>query len=145
LNGNNYICLLNLGDVDRWLHRGTEAVPLYQRAWERAMSELEQNPRSGYTRAFVAYLAGRLRNRERSEQEIAQALVLSPDDNKVIRRAVLTYEMLGKRDQALELAARLTPRALAELERHPDLAEFCQDDRYKKLMTNGGGKIYGSL
>jgi hypothetical protein len=51
----------------------------------------------------------------------------------VIRRAVVTYEMLGKRDRALEIAATATPDVLRELARQPDLADFSRDPRFLQM------------
>jgi serine/threonine protein kinase len=142
LDPGSYVCLLNLGDVSRFLHRGEDAPAQYQKAMALAAAELKQNPRNGYTRAYVAYLAGRLGDRQRAEDEVEQALQLLPDDNKVIRRAILTYVMLGSDKQALDLVPKLTERAQHELERHPDLAAFCGDPRFKALIANNktGGK-----
>jgi tetratricopeptide (TPR) repeat protein len=142
LEPNSYICLMNLGDIVRWMDRATEAEPPYRKGLALAAAELKQNPRNGYTRAFVAYLAGRLGDRRRAEDEIEEALQLLPDDNKVIRRAVLIYEMLGQRQKALNVAARLTSTALWELRRHPDLADFSNDPRFQHLVEqtrHGGG------
>jgi hypothetical protein len=67
--------------------------------------------------------------------KIEQALQLSPSDSEVIRRAVLTYEMLGERDRALAVAERATSSVLHELDRHPDLAVLSQDSRFRELIA----------
>lgn len=141
LSPTNYVCLVNLGDNRRWMNQPSDARRAYQKALTLASAALQQNPREGYHRAFVAYLAGRLGDRRRAEDEIEQALQLSQDDNKVLRRAVLTYEMLGKRRRALEIAGKLTQGALVELQRHPDLTDFSKDPRFQSLLskTQGGG------
>ena len=61
---------------------------------------------------FVAYFAARLGDKTRAEQEVKQALKLSPDDDKVMRRVVLTYETLGERDRAIQALSRATPQLL---------------------------------
>lgn len=140
LDPKNYICLVNLGDNRRWLNQPS-ARRTYQKALDLVSAALQQNPRDGYLRAFVAYLAGRLGDQRRAEDEIEQALQLLPDDNKVLRRAVLTYEMLGKRPRALEIAGKMTQGALLELQRHPDLTDFSRDSRFQLLLSKsqGGG------
>ena len=100
-----------------------------------ALAELAENPRRGYTRAFVAYFAVRLGYRDRAEEEISQAMKFAPDDNKVIRRAVLTYEALGERDHAIASLGQATPQLLLELDRQPDLADFRQDSRFTQLVA----------
>jgi hypothetical protein len=103
-----------------------------------ALNELKQNPRNGYIRAFVGYFAARLGNQERAEDEIGQALQVSPGDGKVIRRAVLTFDALGLTDRALDVLANATPELLQELGRHPDLAEFRRNPRFIQLTGNAG-------
>jgi tetratricopeptide (TPR) repeat protein len=126
---------LNLGDSYRRLDRKHDARAAYQKGLELALAELAENPRRGYTRAFVAYFAVRLGYRDRAEEEIGQALRFAPNDNKVIRRAVLTYEALGERDRAVESLSQATPQLLRELDRQPDLADFRQDSRFTQLVA----------
>jgi len=107
-----------------------------------ALAELQENPRRGYTRAFVGYFAARLGDHKRAEDEIGQSLQLSPTDNEVVRCAVLTYEALGRRDGAISALRQATAGLLRELDRHPDLADFRDDIRFKQLLANtaSGGK-----
>jgi Flp pilus assembly protein TadD len=107
-----------------------------------ALEELKENPRLGRTRAFVAYFAARIGDRKRAEEEIGQALQLSPGDNKVKRRAVLTYETLHEREHALAVLETATSEMLHELDRQPDLADFRQDPRFQQLVNKikSGGK-----
>ena len=70
-----------------------------------------------------------------NEDEIGQALQLSPGDNKIKRRAVLTYEALDQRTRALAVLETVTPEMLHELDRQPDLADFRQDPRFQQLVT----------
>ena len=88
-----------------------------------ALDELKQNPRNAYTRAFVGYFAARLGHRDRAEDEIGQALQLSPGDSKV-SAAPCSPMRRWVTDRALEVLANATPELLRELNRHPDLAEF---------------------
>ena len=141
LDANNPIILLNLGDSSRRVSLDADSRLYYQRGSERALAELQNNPRSGPMRAFVGYFAARMGDARRGRQEIDQALQLEPQHKTVIRRAVVTYEVLGERDLALRSAAKATPDLLRELDRHPDLADFRRDPRFRELkakMQNGG-------
>lgn len=135
LDPGNYIFPLNLGDSSRRLGREAESRDYYQRGSELALKALQDNPHLARARAFVGYFAARLGDRRRGQQEIEQALQFDPGDKGVIRRAVLTYEMLGLRDRALTVAATMTADDLRELDRHPDLADFRQDLRFRELRT----------
>jgi tetratricopeptide (TPR) repeat protein len=135
LKPQNYIYILNLADSNRRLGRSEEAETEYREGMDLALSELSINPRSGYVRGFVAYFASRRGIRDRAKDEIAQALQLSPNDNRVILRAVLTYEALGLRDQAIAALGGATAQLLRELGREPDLVEFSTDSRFRRLVA----------
>ena len=141
LRPRSYLYLLNLGDSYRRLSRVSDARDVYKRAKKLVLSELATNARSGYSRASLAYFEARLGDRETSEQDIVQALQLAPADAKVIRRAVLTYATLGRWASALELLGHSGAKLLEEIERHPDMAVFCNDPEFLKLkqaMKQGG-------
>ncbi len=134
LTPNDYVVLLNLADAQRHLGHAEGARLNYQRGMDLALQELSQSPGNGFARAFVAYFAARLGDRKRAQQEIRQALRTSPGDNTVIRRAALTYETLGMRSDGLAALGAATADLLRDLERDPDLADFCQDSRFKQLV-----------
>jgi tetratricopeptide (TPR) repeat protein len=141
LDPSNYIYLENLADSNRRLGRMRDANAAYRQAMDLALATLKENPRLGYPRGYVAYIAARLGDRKRAEDEIAQALQLSPRETKVIRHAVRTYEALGQRDRAIQVLEAAPPDLLRELDRQPDLADFSQDPRFKQLVAknpNGG-------
>ena len=66
---------------------------------------------------------------------------MSRGEIKVIRNAVLTYEVLGERDRAIQVLNGAKPELLQELARQPDLSDFRNDSRFKQLVaenSNGG-------
>ena len=130
-----YIYWLNLGDSNRRTGHLDEATTAYRKGMDLALVELKDNPRLGFTRAYVAYFAARLGDTKRAQDEISQALQLSPGDSKVIRKAVLTYEALGLRDRAIQVLSGATPELFQELDRQPDLADFRQDIRFKQVVA----------
>jgi len=98
--------------------------------------KLVENPNDCNTRAFLGYFSARLGQRERAESETAQALRLGPHQLDVLWVAVMTYELLGKREQALGvLQAAAVPEMLDDLKRWPDLADFTADSRFKELAA----------
>jgi len=135
LTPGSFVSLLNLGDSSRREGLQAQAVDAYRRGSKLAQKVLQNNPGSAATRAYVATFAARLGDRVRSQQEIEQALQLAPNDKTVIRRAVLTYEMLGDRERALKILETTTANILPELDRHPDLADFREDRRFKELKA----------
>ena len=135
MDPSSYVYWLNLGDSSRRLGHPDDATKAYRKGLNLALAELKRDPRLGLTRAYVAYLAARLGDVQRGQDEIRQALQLSPGDNKVIRKAVLTYEALGQRDQAVNVLRAATPEVFQELDRQPDLADFRQDIRFKQVVA----------
>jgi serine/threonine protein kinase/Flp pilus assembly protein TadD len=131
----NYIYLLNIGDAARRLGLRQESALAYRNAIGLARMELAQNPRLGTPRAFVAYFEAQLGDTQRAADDIAEALIFSPGDSKVMRTAVLTYEALGRRDDALNVMAKAGPELLREFDRHPDLAAFSKDLRFRELVN----------
>jgi serine/threonine protein kinase/tetratricopeptide (TPR) repeat protein len=129
-----YQIWMNLGDSCRRANEFARARAAYERGRMLVTAELEQNPRSAIVRAFAAYFEARLDDTARARDDIVQSLHMSPDDNQVIRTAVLIYELLGQRDQTVRILERARPGMLGELNRHPDLADLRQDPRFKQLL-----------
>ncbi len=134
LDAGSYVYWLNLGDAARRSGSHARAATAYRNALELARAQLAQNPRLGLPRAYAAYFTARLDDLARAADDIAEAMRFSPGDTKVMRRAVLTYEAMGRRDDALQILVRLGPGILGELARHPDLADLSRDVRFKKLL-----------
>ncbi len=130
-----------------WLHLGTcyrrtnqleKAARANRRGLQLAESEMAKNPREGSARSFLAYLCASLAERDRAESEIAQALLLSPNDAATRGMAVLTYEMLGNRQESLAILDGSSTEIVADLNRWPDLADLHRDSRFQELLTSRG-------
>jgi tetratricopeptide (TPR) repeat protein len=135
MDPSDYTNVENLADSYRRLGRMPAARAAYRKAMNLALEDLSENPSQGSPRAFVAYCAVRLGDQRRAEAEIGQAMKAEPGDNKVIRTAVLTYEALHERTKAIAALHGATSELLHELERHPDLADFCRDPRFQEVVT----------
>jgi eukaryotic-like serine/threonine-protein kinase len=131
----NFIYWLNLGDSERRLGKPRKANAAYRKGHDLASAELRENPSRGRTRAFLAYFKARLGDRSGAEQHIVEAMHLSPEDNEVIRCAVLTFEALAQRENSLSALGKATPGMLRELSRHPDLADFQKDPRFTAMLV----------
>jgi serine/threonine protein kinase/tetratricopeptide (TPR) repeat protein len=141
LEPGNYLYWLNLGDSQRRLGRIDKGNAAYRKGHDLASAELRQNPAKGYTRAFVAYFKARLGERSTAEQDIEEAMHLAPDDNEVVRCAVLTYQALGEEERALSTLNGATPGMIAELNRHPDLAEFRKNPRFTGMLIKSKTEV----
>jgi tetratricopeptide (TPR) repeat protein len=130
-----YLYWLNLGDSNRRSGRLADAKLAYSNGLNLALIELRGNPRLGLTRAHVAYFAARLGDAKRGQDEISQALELLPGDTQVILNAVLTYETLGERDQAVKVLGLATPEVLKKVNRQPDLGDLREDARFIQVVA----------
>lgn len=130
----------NAGDASRRLNYLAEAASLYRKGRDIADESLREQPGNGYTRSFVAYFAARLGERKAAENDIAQALRLARDRAPVPFMAVLTYETLHKRNEALAVLRTAPSTLLSELDRHPDLGQLRLDKRFRQLITEAQGK-----
>jgi tetratricopeptide (TPR) repeat protein len=131
----NTIYWLNLGNSEQRLGHLVEARAAFRKVKDLALVELQQNPHSGYIRAFVAYAKLRLGDNAAAEEEISQALQSAAGNGQVIHVAVLIYDALGKRDRAIEVLSGSTPEGLREIDRDRDLTSLRQDPRFVQLMA----------
>ncbi len=125
----------NLGDTQRRLNDLAGAKRSYQRGRDVAQRQVTANPANALTRAYFAYLLARLGLKDQARSEIAAALNSPSRDDQVLLCAVLTYEALGDRGQALAAAAAVTPQTLIEIDHHPDLAGLQDDSRFKQMRV----------
>ncbi len=131
----NHRYWINLADASRRLRQNKKATAAYKEALRLTSSQIVMNPSSGSTRALMAYVLARLGLKHQAQQEIDQALQSPPSDSEVKRTAVLTYEALGMRDLALEVAGQVSPETKTAIKNHPDLAGFSLDPRFIQLMA----------
>jgi tetratricopeptide (TPR) repeat protein len=139
-NPNSYLKLTNLADNLRWAGHVAEARTYYSKAQDQAKQAMTLDPQFAAARAYFAYTSARLGDTQRAMDEIRQAINLAPKENFVLELAIRTYEPLGARDLALQALREVTPGQTKWLLRNPDLADFCQDPRFKQQMIDKGGQ-----
>jgi Flp pilus assembly protein TadD len=83
----------------------------------------------------MATLSALLGNGREAAFEIAQALETEPQNNMVRRNAVITYEILGDRENALKALANATRSLLMDMSRHPDLRNLGLDPRFRDMIA----------
>jgi tetratricopeptide (TPR) repeat protein len=136
----NYTWLENVADNVRWAGHADEALPYYRRGREATLTAITSEPNQAWPRALFAYFSARLGDKTRAGQEIKEAINLAPGDTDVLVKAIVTYEALGERDLGMEYLKDLNSEGLQELSQSPDLADFCQDPRFKQAVTSKGAK-----
>ncbi|MBI3208968.1 MAG: tetratricopeptide repeat protein [Candidatus Solibacter usitatus] len=106
----------------------------FQRALQLVSDEVEREPRNGFTRSRLAYLCARTGDRARAESEVKQALALQPEHADVKWLAALTYELLGKRESALEILTSASQEMLADIGRWPEAFTLTRDPGFARLL-----------
>ena len=124
----------DLGDVYRHLGRIREARKTYRQAREMFQDEVTRNPRQADSRIMLALVCALLGDAHTAQFEATQALSLEPENAIVMREAVLMYEVLRQREDALRVLRHAPPRLLGELSRQPDVKALREDPRFLELM-----------
>jgi tetratricopeptide (TPR) repeat protein len=124
----------DLADGYRHLARIREARKAYRLARDMARGEVTRNPRAADSRALLALLSAHLGDSSAAQFEASQALSLEPENAIVMRDAVLMYEVMHQREEALRLLQRAPRRLLGELSRQPDVRGLQQDSRFQELI-----------
>jgi hypothetical protein len=125
-----------LGICYHRMHRMTEAGQANRWGLQIVEAELANNPRNGNVRGFLAYFSASLGESHRAESEIAQAIQLSPNDINVRSIAVWTYEVLGRRNDALTILNASSAELLADISGWRDLADLHRDSRFTQLLAS---------
>jgi Flp pilus assembly protein TadD len=110
----------------------------FRRAVELAERQREVNPKDPQVWASLAVYEGKLGNKQKSTEEIDQALRLGPQDVSVVFKSALVCELAGRRDRALEALAAAIDKgySMQEIRTAVDLEQLRQDPRYRKLVEN---------
>jgi serine/threonine protein kinase/tetratricopeptide (TPR) repeat protein len=130
-----HLAWMNLGESLSRTGRPAEAEQAFQKALELARTKVRLNPQDAYMRACAGYLLARLGRTEDAEYETDQVLKLTPATTDTRQVAARTYEALGLRDRALEVLEGAPAALLEEIGRHPDMADFSRDTRFRNLLN----------
>jgi serine/threonine protein kinase/tetratricopeptide (TPR) repeat protein len=136
LEAPNYTYWINIGDAERRLGDSNGAKIAYRKGLALASAHLEMNPNSYQARAYMAYVQARLGQNGNARSGIAQAMQSPDKDKQILLCAILTYEALGDREQALKLVNQIPPGMKITIQHHPDLADLRRDLRYIQVTGN---------
>ncbi|GAB3258189.1 protein kinase domain-containing protein [Chitinimonas naiadis] len=134
---NDYLKWANLGDALRWVPgRKDAAISAYQRAIQLLEPQLVRLPADATLRTRGALYHARTGDKREAVEWMKQGLALAPDNPDAHFRALLAYELLGEREQAI--AEMKTAVALGYpvslIESEPDLINLRRDSRYQQLQ-----------
>ncbi|MCK4512507.1 tetratricopeptide repeat protein, partial [bacterium] len=133
----------NLGAACNALPGGdVRAAEYYARARELGEEQLKSTPRDASLLASLASWCVELGDSTRAWDYLGRSMELHPKDDAVMFDIGLTHEVLGDRDGALNWIVRAVENGFSryQVERTPDLRDFCTDERYSRLTHDGTGR-----
>ena len=139
----SYVMVGNLADAYRWAPGLTEkALPAYQKAIELAERQLAINPKDSTVLSRIAAYRAHAGQNQKAVEDIRRARQLAPADATVGFKAVLVYEAVGRRADALAVLKELFGKGypLRQVDREPELEKLRQDDRYRRLEARYSGR-----
>ena len=133
LNDGDYLAWGNLAATYWWISGMTEkAAETFERAVAMAEDVAARSPEGPYVNIDLGLYYAKLERAEESTRRLTTALTLSPEDPEIHAWAAESYEVLGDRDQALELIRRALELGYTQekLQRNPEFTELCRDPRF---------------
>lgn len=137
LNDSDWLAWGNLAYVYSWMDGlGGPAKEKFEKAIALAEAAKEQAPRDPYIYSDLALYYAKTGQVDLALQNSETALVLAPDSGEILAAGAEVHELLGRRDQAVELARRALASGLPwqSLKRNPELVALLEDPR----LQDGG-------
>jgi tetratricopeptide (TPR) repeat protein len=122
----------NLAYIYSWTNEDDALVAeTFDRAIKLAEAERERNPREPFVHSDLALYYAKTGQADLAVQRLETAVTLAPDTGEILAAAAEAYEVMGQRDQAIELALRSLEFGFTRqlLGRNPELAELLSDPR----------------
>jgi len=124
----------NLAQVYSWMNGlDSLAIETFEHAIELAEAARLQQPRDTYVHSDLALYYAKTGQSELAIQRVETALTLSPDSAEILAAATETYELIGQRDMAVELALKSIElgQTRRRFQQSPDLADLLKDPRMR--------------
>jgi serine/threonine-protein kinase len=128
----------NIGDAYRFVPGNAEkAGEAYARAIQLLREQLAKDPAQSINRSRLALNLAKSGDTAAALAELAK--VLTPDVSEVntLYRGAVTYELAGRRDEALATLERALQRGygIVEIRADPELAKLRTDVRYHRIVA----------
>ncbi|MDN2677278.1 MULTISPECIES: serine/threonine-protein kinase [Janthinobacterium] len=138
-NPGNYLLWANLADAQRWVPGQIElSRDSYRRAITLIKVMLQHSPDDPKVNSRLALYAAYAGLRDDALWHVTQAIRLAPTLPDIHFRAALTYELLGKRNEAMAALKQAMERGypINLIESAPDLLTLRRDARYQQFLIN---------
>lgn len=131
----------NLGDAYRWVPGNADkARDAYARAIQLLREQIRKEPSVANRSRLALYLA-KTGDTAAALAELGNVLTPEVAEVNTLFRAAVTYELAGRRDEALSSLGRALERGygLIEIRMDPELANLRSDVRYHRLVARFDG------
>ena len=132
----------NLGDAYRWVPGNADkARDAYARAIQLVREQLARDPSQVANRSRLALYLAKTGDTATALAELGKVLTPEVAEVNTLFRAAVTYELAGRRDEALAALGRALDRGygLIEIRMDPELANLRTDVRYHRLVARFDG------
>jgi serine/threonine protein kinase/tetratricopeptide (TPR) repeat protein len=137
IDARNSVILGNLAKAYSELPgRSKEAYESFRHAAALVEEQLNENPRNATALSRLATYYGSLGERAKALEKIRQATAIAPRDVEVCLRAVLAYEIVGQREEALFWLGKALELNFPKdrIEAYADLSALVADPRYARIV-----------
>ena len=128
----------NLGDAYRWVPGNAEkATDAYTRAIQLLREQLAKDPSQSVNRSRLSLYLAKSGDTKAALAELATVFTREVTDVSTLFRAAVTYELAGRRDDALAALERALERGYGpiEIRMDPELANLRTDVRYHRMIA----------
>jgi serine/threonine-protein kinase len=128
----------NLGDAYRFVPgNGNKAADAYGRAIQLLREQLTKDPSAAISRSRLALYLAKSGDAATALAELAKVLTPEVSEVNTLYRATVTYELAGRRDEALAVLERALQRGygIIEVRADPELEKLRTDVRYHRLIA----------
>ncbi len=132
LNDHDYVVWSNLVLAYEWLNNKDKAEAARRRMLSLLEQEVKMKPQDAEAQATLAVLNAHYGLTSQAESRIQTALALAPDDPSVLSDVAEAYELLGKRDQAIEEMHKAIQKGfpIDEAKGDPELTGLISDPKF---------------
>lgn len=125
----------NLAHVYSWIDGNeAESEQAFAKAIQLAEMARQQNPRDPFIPSDLGLYYANTGQQDLARERVQTAITLSPDSGEILAAAAEAHEILGDRDQAVELALRSLRFGYTRqhLQRNPGMTEMLLDPRMQE-------------
>jgi eukaryotic-like serine/threonine-protein kinase len=143
MDSGNYLNWGNLGDGYRWAAGQRDKAPAaYREAIRLLRVVVDRDPQDGESRGRLALYLAKSDEQKSAIEELDRLNALSNPGPAGSFKKALTYEVLGRRDSALQALgdAIRAGYSLREIENEPELASLRSDVRFHQLLAGAPQK-----